>query len=191
MKTPNSVASSTRTGFSLRKIPVLLASTLAIGLTGCITSPFYGQQMQSRFDPVPFTFWTFDKNNSVTVECAQASAHGNAYGSYQPVDTVWPGNKGQLDPKGLMVYDASKNLNIPSSCWRYYNLGGGTNWITVLRVKQNGSDGAVYTFDKAGLECLGKWNGNKASWTGWLAYGCNKKYSNTGGTIRTVFLKSK
>ncbi|NOX43696.1 MAG: hypothetical protein GXP19_08215 [Gammaproteobacteria bacterium] len=194
MNTASSAFRAIRSGFNFKKTSLLLAPALVLGLTGCITSPFYGQQMKSRFDPVPFTFWTFDKTKSVTVECAKASAHGGPYngnGSYQPVETIWPTNKGQLDSFGSMVYDASKNVDIPSACWRNYDLGGGTNWITVLRVKQNGSDNGVYTFDKAGLECMGKWNGKNASWTSWLSHNCNKKYINTGDHIRTVFLKSK
>ncbi len=194
MNTVTGTYSNVRYKKGLKKMSLLLAPALLLGLSGCITSPFYGQQMNSRFDQVPFTFWTFNKTNSVTVECAKASAHGGPYngnGSYQPVATVWPTSKGQLDANGLEVFDASKKLDIPSACWRAYALGGGTNWITVLRVKQDGSDDGVYTFDKAGLECLGKWNGKSASWTAWLSRSCNKKYSNTGGDIRTVFLKSK
>ena len=177
-----------------KKLSFLLIPVLMLGLTGCITAPFYSQQFKTRFDAVPFTFWTFNKTSSVTVECAQASAHGGPLygdGSYQAVKTVWPNTTGSRDSFNSVVYNASTTLNIPSNCWRNYSYADGTQWITVLRVKQGGSTSSVYTFDKDGLECMGKWNGRVASWTGWLAHQCNKKYINTGNAIRTVFLKAK
>lgn len=62
-------------------------------LGGCLTSPYYGQIFNARTDQIPFEIWTHDKNQNITLECAQASAHGgplNGDGSYQPLTTVNP-----------------------------------------------------------------------------------------------------
>lgn len=199
MNTLNTVFSLIRTNSVVKKamfgtLPFVTVPIVLLGLSGCITAPFYGQQMNSRTTQVPFTFWTFNKTGSVTVECAKASAHGGPYNgpdSYQLIKTISPNIKGALDSFKSEVFNASTKLDIPNSCWRYYSYPDGTNYITVLRVKQAGSDSSVYTFDKAGLECMGKWNGKSASWTAWLSHSCQKRYSNTGNTIKTVFLKAK
>lgn len=182
---------------SIRLMPskfyILIISIICLGLSGCLTSPFYGQKFSSKSDEIPFTVWTFDKTKSVTIECAKASAHGNPHdgaSSYQHVTTIWPDNQGMLDADGLTVYAASKKQALPESCWRYYDYPDQYDYITVVRVLQDGKDSSIYTFDKAGLECLGKWNGNGANWLGWFGHNCNKKYINTNGPIRTLFLKS-
>jgi hypothetical protein len=167
---------------------------LLIIFTGCLTSPYYAQIFDSRSTQIPFQLWTTDKNNNIILECAQASAHGGPYngdGSYQPLSTITPSQNASYDPKGGEIYSAGKKVVIPDACWRYYNYPDGANYITVIRIKQNGSDGSVFTFDKAGLECMGSWIGSTANWFGWLGKNCEKKYINTGGTIRTVFLKAK
>ncbi len=176
------------------KLCTVIISIICLGLSGCITSPFYGQKFESKSNEIPFTVWTFDKTKAVTIECAKASAHGgpfNGSSSYQHVTTIWPDNQGMLDPKGSTVYAASKKMALPADCWRYYDYPDQYDYITVVRVLQDGKDTSIFTFDKPGLECLGKWMGNGASWLSWLSHSCNKKYSNTNGPIRTVFLKAK
>jgi hypothetical protein len=176
------------------KLSVVIISIVCLGLTGCLTSPFYSQKFSSRSDEIPFTVWTLNKSKPITIECAKASAHGgpvNGPSSYQHVTTIWPDNQGMLDSNGLTVYAASKNQVLPSACWRYYNYPDQYDYITVVRVLQDGSASGIYTFDKPGLECLGKWNGKGARWLGWLGHNCQKKYVNTGGDIKTVFLKAK
>lgn len=172
----------------------LVVTTLVI-LGGCITSPYYAQIFDSRSDPIPFQIWTTDKNQDITIECAKASAHGNPYngeGSYQLVATLTPASEGLLDADGNSIYQASGQAVLPSDCWRNYHYNNGVNWITVVRVLQgtNGDD-LIYTFDKAGLKCLGEKNGQHASWFGWLGDGCEKTYINTGEPIRTLFLQAK
>lgn len=167
---------------------------LLVGFTGCLTSPFYGQVFQDRSNPVPFQLWTLDKTKEVTVECAPASAHGGPYdgeGAYQLLHTFSPSQQPSYDPQGNEIYSAGVKLSLPNSCWRYYSYPDGTNYITVVRVRQGGSDSGLFTFDQAGLECLGGWIGKAGQWFGWLGKGCEKRYINTGGVIRTVFLKAK
>jgi hypothetical protein len=176
------------------KLSVVIISIVCLGLTGCLTSPFYSQKFSSRSDEIPFTVWTFDKTKPITIECAKALANGNPFNgpsSYQHVTTILPDNQGMLDANGLKVYVASTKKVLPASCWRYFNFPDQHDYITVIRVLQDGSDTGIYTFDKPGLECLGKWNGKGANWLGWFGHNCNKKYINTGGDIRTVFLKAK
>ena len=173
------------------------SAVAALALTtvsGCLISPYYGQKFSSRSEAIPFTVYTTDKNKPITIECAKASAHGGPYngaGSYQLVKTIWPASQGMLDPSGNKIYSASAEQVLPSDCFRYYDYADAYDYITVVRVLQDGSDNSIYTFDKAGLECLGKWIGKGPNWFHWLNKGCYKVYSNTGGTIRTVFLKSK
>ncbi|MFK7992639.1 MAG: hypothetical protein AB8B87_00780 [Granulosicoccus sp.] len=175
---------------------LLKASTVVVALatlTGCLISPYYGQKFLSRSEKIPFTVYTVDKTKPITIECGKASAHGGLYSgeSYQLVKTVWPSTQGMLDPDGNKIYSASTEQALPSDCFRYYNYPDAYDYITVVRVLQNGSDSGIYTFDKAGLACLGEWTGKGRGWFNWLSKGCYKVYSNTGGTIRTVFLKAK
>jgi hypothetical protein len=85
-----------------------------------------------------------------------------------------------------VVYSASTQQVLPSSCWRYYEYPDNFDYITVVRVKQNGSADSILTFDNARLECLGKWNGQAASCVGWFSHSCNMKYLGTSDPIRTV-----
>ncbi len=176
------------------KLCTVIISIICLGLSGCITSPFYGQKFSSKSDEIPFTVWTFDKTQPVTIECAKASAHGGVYSlspAFHNVATIFPDNQGMFDANGLKVYAASTKKVLPAACWRNYDFPGPHDYITVIRVLQNGSDSSIYTFDKPGLECLGKWIGNGASWVSWLSHSCNKKYLGTDDPIRTVFLKAK
>lgn len=172
---------------------VALAVFGMLCLSGCLISPFYGQKFPSRADAIPFTLYTTDKSKSITIECAKASAHGGPYNgnnSYQAVATVWPSTQGMRDPSGNTVYSASTSKVLPSDCFRYYNYSDSYDYITVVRVLQGGSDQQIYTFDEPGLACLGQWTGSGRSWFSWLNKNCQKKYINTGETIRTVFLRA-
>ncbi len=174
-------------------IKASIAVVALITLSGCLISPYYGQKFSSRSAEIPFTVYTADKSKPITIECGQASAHGGLYSgsSYQLVKTVWPASQGMLDPMGGKIYSASTDEVLPSDCFRYYDYSDAYDYITVVRVLQDGSDNAIFIFDKAGLECVGNWVGKTRNWFGWLSKGCHKVYSNTGGTIRTVFLKAK
>jgi hypothetical protein len=174
------------------KLCTLIILITCLGLSGCITSPFYGQKFASKSDEIPFTVWTYDKSKPVTIECAKASAHGgpfNGPSSYQSVASIMPDNQGMLDSKGSTVYAASIKKALPANCWRYYNYPDQYDYITVIRVLQDGKDNTVFTFDKAGLACLGEKIGMSISWSGGLS--CIKRYSNTNKPIHTVFLKAK
>ncbi len=175
---------------------LIKASITVVALTtlsGCLISPYYGQKFSSRSAEIPFTVYTADKNKSITIECAMASAHGGPYNSspYQLVATVQPATQGMLDPGGRIIYSASTEQALPTECYRYYNYSDEYDYITVVRVLQDGSDEAIYTFDKTGLECVSEWIGKSRNWFSWLSKGCHQVYSNTGGTIRTVFLRAK
>ena len=181
---------------SIAKKAALIGATMTalILLSGCLTSPYYGQIFNARTDLIPFEIWTYDKNQNITLECAQASAHGgplNGGGSYQPLTTVNPPNQAHFDYKGDEIYHAGKQVVIPSSCWRYYPYSDGTNYITVVRINQGTLEqDSIYTFDKNGLGCLGEWVGKKGFY-GWFGKGCEKRYTNTNNAIKTVFLKAK
>ena len=178
---------------SIKATSIAILGAMTLGLSGCLISPYYAQTFTSKSNNIPITLFTFDKDHPVTIECARASAHGGPFdgdSSYQPVTTIMPASQGMRDANGATVYSASTQQVLPASCWRYYDYPDNFDYITVLRVKQNGSDSNIYTFDKAGLECLGKWNGQAASWTGWLSHSCNKKYLGTTNPIRTVFIRA-
>jgi len=95
------------------------------------------------------------------------------------------------DPITIECAKASAHGNPYNGDSSYHNYPDAYDYITVVRVLQGGSNSAIYTFDKAGLACLGEWIGKGPTWFNWLTKGCNKVYSNTGNTIRTVFLKAK
>lgn len=180
---------------TIAKLSKICIAGLALAtLSGCLISPYYGQKFPSRSAEIPFTVYTTSKSKPITIECAKASAHGGPYNgdsSYQLVKTIWPSSQGSYDPSGNLIYSASVEQALPSDCYRYYNYSDAYDYITVVRVLQDGSDTSIYTFDKAGLACLGEWIGKGPSWFNWLNKNCHKVYSNTGNTIRTVFLKAK
>jgi len=179
--------------YTIIKASVIVAATAM--LSGCLTSPFYGQVFSSRSDEVSFQLWTTDSSQDITLECAKASAHGGRWsgGDYQPLTTITPSSDPHYDYHGgdSVIYQASTKVVIPSSCWRYYNYPGKDDYITVVRITQGShGDDSIYTFDKEGLGCLGQWVG-KTGLFSWFGKGCEKRYINTGEPIRTVFLKAE
>lgn len=183
-----------RASTASKMLRILISSSVVFALSGCLISPYSGQKLSSRSADIPFTVYTTDKTKPITIECAKSSAHGNPYNgnsSYQLVKTVWPASQGMLDPGGNVVYSASTKESLPSDCFRYYNYSDAYDYITVIRVLQDGSDSAIYTFDKSGLACLGEWIGKGPNWFHWLGKGCHRVYSNTGNIIRTVMLRAK
>lgn len=189
-----SVSIFSKDRFAVKALRLTTLSFAVVAVTGCLISPYSGQKFSSRSDDIPFTVYTADKTKSITIECAKATAHGNPYngdGSYQLVKTIWPATQGMRDPSGNVIYSASTNESLPPDCFRYYDYADEYDFITVIRVLQDGSDSAVYTFDKSGLACLGDWTGAGRNWFHWLSKGCHRVYTNTGGVIRTVMLRAK
>jgi hypothetical protein len=176
----------------LARLALVLAA--AAPVLGCLTSPYYAQTFDERWGQVPFQVWTVDKTQSVTLECAPASAHGGPYdgeGSYQFLATLTVSPREHYDYKGGYVYQASGKVVIPDACWRGYSYPDGANFITVVRITQGSNgDNAIFTYDKAGLECFGARVGEHGIGGG-TAGNCHKKYINTGGPIKTVFLRAK
>ena len=172
---------------NLLRISLIFISVAIV--SGCLISPYYGQKFSSRSAEIPFTLYTTDNTKSITIECAEATAHGNAYGRYHLVVTIWPSTQGIRDPNGGIIYSASTEQALPDDCYRDFGYPDGYDYITVVRVLQNGSSDAIVTFDKDGLSCLGEGIGKGASWFNWNS--CYKVNPNTGSATRTVFLRAK
>ncbi|MFK7893497.1 MAG: hypothetical protein AB8B63_21960 [Granulosicoccus sp.] len=102
-----------------------------------------------------------------------------------------PASQGMFDPSGNPIYSASTEESLPVDCFRHYDYPDAYDYITVIRVLQDGSNSEIYTFDKSGLACLGEWIGKGPNWFHWLSKGCHRVYSNSGNIIRTVMLRAK
>lgn len=176
---------------------VMLAFTMAstVALSGCLTSPYYGQKFDSRYVNVPFQFWTTDRDQLVTLECGKASGHGGLLDgqSYQPMTTMRPSRQPHYDYKSgdHVIYQASKKHVIPVDCWRSVSFSGEQQYITVIRITQGSKgDSSVYTYNRTGLKCLGEWAGFQGFFSS-LGKGCEMKWRGTDDPIRTLFLKAK
>lgn len=178
-----------------RRVMAGLTLASVVTLTGCLTSPYYGQIFDSRHVRVPFQFWTTDKNQDVLLECGKASGHGSLLDgeSYQPMTTMTPSTQPHYDYKSgdHAIYQASKRHIIPDSCWRGVTYTGEQQYLTVIRITQGTKgDSSVYTYNRTGLKCLGEWAGFQGIFSS-LGKGCEKKWRGTDDPIRTLFLKAR
>ncbi len=183
MKTSSTLFSS-----SLKLIGACFA---ILSLSGCLlTSPYWNQEFSSHTNQIPLQAWTTDTSHSVTFECSPAY-HGGLYPYWGPtwstVTTVSPDLPGVLDSAGSRVYSAAYKGVLPESCWR--QDPGNNIWYAAIRAVQDGDE--FSTFDKVGLECLGRENGKAASWFGWIGDGCTKTYSNSNNNIPYVIFRAQ
>lgn len=172
------------------------AAIAALTLNGCLlTSPFWNQAFVNHTAKVPIQAFTTDKSKQVKFECAKAF-HGGlhpspASASWVLVAKVSPQGQALLSPLGGIIYGASTSTTLPAGCWR--QDGGNDLWYAAIRATQ-GSGGSILkynTFDKIGLECLGRENGKITSWLGWIGKGCTKTYSNSNSNIPYVIFRAE
>ena len=187
---------------SLITTPVARLSALtmlAASLSGCIiTSPFWNQEFAARADPVPLQAFTTNKTLTVKFECSQAY-HGGLYPAFGPetwvnVTSVMPSQQALLDPKGGKVYGAGTSIVLPAACWHAEETQSGLRYRSAIRASQTAANGGVskfiFTYDNAGLGCLGQANGNAANWFSTGVSNCAEKYSNTGNAIPFVIFSA-
>lgn len=162
---------------------------LAFGLSGClVTSPKQVTRIYNIGDSVPIQVWTLNKNLPIEIECAKADSFGSsASPAFQLVQFITPSSSPIYDSKAHQVYSASTKLVFPQSCW--HKWPGFDEYTTFVRISQNGF--TFYTFDNAGLECLGTKVGETGSWLGWLNQGCESTWSNTGEKKGYVLINAR
>ena len=146
-------------------------------LNGCLlTTPYWNQEFEDHTEAVPIQAFTIGKTVKVRFECAKAY-HGGLYP--EPTTATWllvaevlPQAQALRDSDGAKVYGAGVSKSLPAGCWRFDP--GNSLWYSAIRATQGTGESKVeyYTFDIAGLECLGRENGKAASWFGWK--GCEK-----------------
>jgi hypothetical protein len=180
----NDVHLATRSLFTRRTRRALVALGVAatpVILSGCLmTTPYWNQKFTDHTGSIPFQAFTADKSVQVKFECAKAF-HGGLYpdaatATWVLVGNVTPQAQPLLDSHANSVYGARKLAPLPAACWRFdpansiwYAAARATQNATVLGTNQK----YFYTFDKAGLECLGRESGKAASWFAWLNKGCS------------------
>ncbi len=174
-------------------IKAALGGLLLLSLSGCLLmSPFWNQQFSNHTNVIPLQSFTTDASLPVKFQCAQA-AHFGLYPS-EP-EAVWvtianvnPTTPGLLDPLSNLVYGAGINTALPASCWRQDPAN--SVWYAAVRATQgSGASLQEYqTFNKAGLECLGRENGKATSWFGWIGKNCAATYSGSSTTVRYVIV---
>jgi hypothetical protein len=166
-----------------------LSAVILMTLNGCLlTSPHWNQEFDDHTKAISLQAFTADKSKAVKFECAQAY-HGGLYPpsatvTWVLVANVTPQSQALLDAGGNKVYGAGKKKVLPSGCWRldpansiWYAAVRATQNTTVMDTKQK----YFYTFNKTGLECVGRENGKAASWFGWYKKGCE------AGAYYTIF----
>ncbi|MEN8131907.1 MAG: hypothetical protein ABFS45_17345 [Pseudomonadota bacterium] len=177
------------------------AAAVALTLNGCLlTSPYWNQVFANHTAKVPIQAFTQNKSKQVKFECAKAN-HGGLYPPDAPakwvlVEKVSPQGQALLDPRGQKVYGASTSTTLPAECWRHDGLTD--QWYAAIRATQVSGEGdsvgslvKFKTFNKIGLECLGRENGKNTSWGGWIGKGCTKTYSNSNSNIPYVIFRAE
>jgi len=134
--------------YSRIKLSTFIAIT-CLGTSGCLTSPYYGQTFESTSAQIPLTVWTRSNSKPITIECAGSSSNGKPVSSYKHIATILPNKQSTYDSLSLPIYSASIKKALPAD------------------LLQDGSDEEIYTFNKAGLKCLGEKIGETGSWYGW------------------------
>ncbi len=178
-----------------KAVKILGVSTALLALNGCLlTSPYWNQQFSDHTAAIPLQAWTTERNKAVKFECAKAY-HGGLYPFGGPVNWISVAtinSQGQAlnDPLGGKIYGAGLKTTLPANCWR--QDPGNSVWYAAVRAKHvSGSRTISYqTFDKTGLECLGRENGKATSWFGWINKGCTKTYSGSSTTIPYVIFRA-
>jgi hypothetical protein len=166
-----------------------LAAATLVMLNGCLlTSPYWNQEFDDHTKAISLQAFTTNKTVAVKFECAKAY-HGGLYPStatatWVLVANVNPQGQALLDPTSGKVHGAGKYTTLPASCWRFDP--GNSLWYAAVRATQNAAvmntnQKYFYTFNKTGLECVGRENGKAASWFGWYGKGCQS------GAYYTIF----
>jgi hypothetical protein len=170
---------------------------LAMSLSGCLlTLPYWNQSFNNHTDAVRVQAWTDYSGNPIRIQCSPAH-HGGLYQPFgQPtwtlVEAITPTTPGVVDSDGFTIYSVSRNLPLPAACWR--QDPSNSIWYTALRARQRAPnpfsgemEGRIFdTHDRAGLECLGRSVGNKASWLGYAGERC--QLTSSGSTIKHVII---
>jgi hypothetical protein len=157
-----------------------------------VTSPHWDYVPESTAAPIPFQAWAVSNANPVKIECANdTSAHGGpaaGEASYILVANVTPSSTASLDPSGGTVYSASTTQALPAACWKYFS--DYDFWQANVRLSQvvDGTKVIFSSFDKPGLECLGKEVGKARSWLGFFDK-CEKRYLGSDDKIPYIVLR--
>jgi hypothetical protein len=157
-----------------------LSTTLLVTLNGCLlTSPYWNQEFDDHTEAISLQAFTGNKNVAVKFQCAKAY-HGGLYpsaatASWVQVANITPQSQGLLDPSNNRVFGAGTYKALPATCWRFDSAN--SSWYAAVRATQNTTvlgttQKYFHTFDKAGLECLGRETGKAANWIGWNGKGC-------------------
>ncbi len=164
-------------------------------LSGCMTSPYWNQEFEDRTGLIPLQSFTTDKTKVVKFECAKAF-HGGLYpdegsAEWVLIDTVMPSQQSLKDSFGSKIYGAGIKRVLPDSCWR--QDGSNSVWYSSVRATQgSGSNLRNFsTFDRDGLECLGRENGKATRYSGYIGKGCVKTYFESTEPIPYVIFREK
>ncbi len=176
-----------------RSASQLLMAAIVFVASGCVvTSPHWDYEPASTSAAIPFQAWATSNSSAVLVECADdTSAHGwpsDGEASYIFAANLWPSSSASLDPGGSPVYSASGKHALPSTCWKRFNDYG--FWQANLRLSQviDGEKRIFSSFDKPGLECLGREVGKARQWFGFLNK-CEKRYLGSTDMIPYIVLR--
>lgn len=162
----------------VRQLAGIAASVFVI--SGCVTAPFHNQTFDSVQDPVPFQAWTPNSRDSVRVECATRWQANSPDTRWQHVRTLYPDrNEPNYDTFGAALYGVSMRQTLPRSCWVYSRSEN--KYHTQLRVTQDGR--TFHSFDREGLECLGRENGANGSISGYLDVDCQRQHASGADII--------
>lgn len=190
--TPKKVSPSFSRSKRIGKL--IIATTTLFTLSGClIISPYWNQEFASHTNSVPLQAFTTSPSEVVNFQCAKAS-HGGLYpfGSsptWINITNITSAAAASYDPSGGQMYGAGTSTVLPASCWRQDPAN--SIYYTAVRARPaSDSSTAFVTFNKAGLECLGRENGKLASWFGGYIKNCYQTYSNSNTAIPYVIIRA-
>lgn len=176
-----------------RKVNTAISVAAVALLSGCFTSPEWDYEPDSITAQMPFQVWTTSASSPVKIECAtDTGGHGNPTNgdaSYITAANLWPDTHPHYDGFGSIMYSASTMMALPNSCWKYFSAYD--FWQANIRMSQlvSGEQRIFSSFDRTGLECLGRENGKEHSWMGYLTKGCEKTYLGSSTIIPYIVLR--
>ena len=122
-----------------------LLGVLAI-LSGCVTGPLLGDNIEDPRAPIPFSVWTLAQGDVSVVHCRPFLNNSNPF---IEIGRITSGSF-SVTNDGDTVYRGLGSFVVPEYCWQSY----GETFAAELKVTTSNGSYSYYTYDSFGLECL-------------------------------------
>ena len=122
------------------KILILLGA-----LSGCVTGPLLGEEIEDPRAPISFSVWTLQQGDVSVVWC---KPFGTSV-SFSEIGRITSGSF-RVSNEGDTVYRGLGSFVVPEVCWRSFH----TTFAAELKVTPPDGSRNYFTYDNFGLDCL-------------------------------------